>query len=115
MAVMAERSTDDAVAWRDQLLLTLTHWSAVLGGVIALVVAVRSLAFDVVDVGHPAFAAMLAGYGAIVGLRLWPSLPYQVRAVTLSAACLVVAGSAENAWVDVLHFDFLGYGNRPWF
>jgi len=94
MAVMAERSTDDAVAWRDQLLLTLTHWSAVLGGVIALVVAVRSLAFDVVDVGHPAFAAMLAGYGAIVGLRLWPSLPYQVRAVTLSAACLVVAGSA---------------------
>jgi signal transduction histidine kinase len=37
---------------------------------------------------------MLAGYGAIVGLRLWPSLPYRVRAVTLSAACLVVAGSA---------------------
>jgi len=84
----------DALGWREQLLLSLTHWSAVLGGVIALVVAFRSLASDVVDVGHPAFAAMLAGYGAIVGLRLWPGLPYRVRAVTLSAACLVVAGSA---------------------
>src|SRR6185436_15316401 len=93
-APMHERSMHDALGWREQLLLSLTHWSAVLGGVIALVVAFRSLASDVVDVGHPAFAAMLAGYGAIVGLRLWPSLPYQVRAVTLSAACLVVAGSA---------------------
>ena len=94
MPVMSERSPEDVVAWRDELLLTLTHWSAVLGGVIAVVVAIRSLAFDVVDVGHPAFAAMLAGYGAIVGLRLWPTLPYRARAVTLSAACLVVAGSA---------------------
>jgi signal transduction histidine kinase len=91
---MHERSTHDALGWREQLLLSLTHWSAVLGGVIAMVVGIRSLAFDVVDVRHPAFAAMLAGYGAIVGLRLWPSLPYRVRAVTLSAACLVVAGSA---------------------
>ncbi len=91
---MNERSPHDALEWREQLLLTLTHWSAVLGGVIATVVAIRSLAFDVVDVGHPAFAGLLAGYGAIVGLRLWPGLPYRVRAVTLSAACLIAAGSA---------------------
>ena len=94
MPGMNERSAHDALGWREQLLLTLTHWSAVLGGVIAIVVAIRSLAFDVAGVGHPAFAAVLTSYGAIVGLRLWPSLPYRVRAVTLSAACLVAAASA---------------------
>ena len=37
---------------------------------------------------------MLVGYGAIVALRLLPTLPYRVRAVGLSAASFVAAGSA---------------------
>jgi hypothetical protein len=42
MRTMTERSTRDTLGWREQLLLTLTHWSAVLGGVIAIVVAIRA-------------------------------------------------------------------------
>src|SRR5688572_2722159 len=91
---MEERRRPDVRAWREQLLNTLTHWSALFGSVIAVGVTIRALAFDFVDVRHPAFVAMDAAYGAIVALRLLPKLPYRVRAVTLSGACFVAAGSA---------------------
>jgi signal transduction histidine kinase/ActR/RegA family two-component response regulator len=94
MPVMRERRRRDARAWREHLLRTLTHWSALFGGVIAIGVVVRTLAIDFVDVRHPAFAAMFAGYGAIVVLRMFPRLPYRVRAVTLSGSCFVAAASA---------------------
>ena len=91
---MDERRRPETGQWREQLLLTLTHWGALFGGVIAIGVTIRALAFDFVDVSHPAFAAMFVGYGAIVALRLLPGLPYRVRAVTLSAACFIAAGCA---------------------
>jgi signal transduction histidine kinase/ActR/RegA family two-component response regulator len=91
---MDEHRRSETGSWREQLLLTLTHWSALFGGVIAIGVTIRALAFDFVDVRHPAFAAMFAGYGAIVALRLLPGLPYRVRAVALSAAWFIAAGSA---------------------
>ncbi len=91
---MDEHRRPETGSWREQLLLTLTHWGAILGGVIAIGVTIRALAFDFVDVSHPAFAAMFVGYGAIVALRLLPGLPYHVRAVTLSAACFIAAGGA---------------------
>jgi len=94
MPVMEERRRPDARAWREQLLNILTHWSAVFGGVIAAGATIRAIAFGFVDIRHPAFVAMLVGYGAIVALRLRPKLPYRVRAVTLSGACFVTAGSA---------------------
>ena len=84
----------DARSWREHLLLSLTHWSAVFGGVIALGVTVRAFASDFVDVRHPAFAIMIAAYGAIVALRFLPALPYRTRAATLSGACFVAAASA---------------------
>ena len=74
---MAERSRPDAPTWREELILTLTHWSALLGGIIAIAVIIRAVFFDFADVEHPAFAAMLAGYGAIVALRLLPGLSYR--------------------------------------
>jgi signal transduction histidine kinase/ActR/RegA family two-component response regulator len=91
---MDERRRPETSQWREQLLLTLAHWGALFGGVIAIGVTFRALAFDFVDVSHPAFATMLVGYGAIVALRLLPGLPYRVRAVTLSAACFIAAGGA---------------------
>ena len=91
---MDERRRPETSQWREQLLLTLAHWGALFGGVIAIGVTIRALAFDFVDVSHPAFAAMFVGYGAIVALRLLPGLPYLVRAVTLSAACFITAGGA---------------------
>ena len=66
----------DARAWREQLLLTLTHWSVLCGGVIVIAVTIRAFAFGIMDVRHPAFAVMLAAYGAIVVLRLSSRLPY---------------------------------------
>jgi signal transduction histidine kinase/ActR/RegA family two-component response regulator len=91
---MDEHQRPETGSWRELLLLTLTHWGAIFGGVIAIGVTIRTLAFDFVDVSHPAFAAMFVGYGAIVALRLLPGLPYLVRAVTLSAACFIAAGGA---------------------
>ena len=91
---MDEHRRLETDSWREQLLLTLTHWGAIFGGVIAIGVTIRALAFDFVDVSHPAFAAMFVGYGAIVALRLLPGLPYHVRAVTLSGACFTAAGAA---------------------
>jgi signal transduction histidine kinase/ActR/RegA family two-component response regulator len=91
---MDEHRRPETGSWRDQLLLTLTHWGAIFGGVIAIGVTIRALAFDFVDVSHPAFAAMFVGYGAILALRLRPGLPYHVRAVTLAAACFIAAGGA---------------------
>ena len=91
---MDEHRRLETGSWREQLMLTLTHWGAIFGGVIAIGVTIRALAFDFVDVSHPAFAAMFVGYGAIVALRLLPGLPYHVRAVTLSAACFIAAGGA---------------------
>jgi len=91
---MDERRRPETDQWREQLLLTLAHWGALFGGVIAIGITFRALAFDFVDVSHPAFAAMFVGYGAIVALRLLPGLPYLVRAVTLSAACFITAGGA---------------------
>ena len=91
---MDERRRPETGQWREQLLLTLAHWGALFGGVIAIGVTIRALAFNFVDVSHPAFAAMFVGYGAIVALRLLPGLPYLVRAVTLSAACFIAAGGA---------------------
>ena len=91
---MDERPRPAAPAWREQLLLTLTHWSALLGGVIAVGVVIRALFFDFADVRHPAFVMMFVGYGAIVALRLLPRLSYLVRATGMVAACFVAAGSA---------------------
>ena len=84
----------DARSWREELLLTLTHWCAVIGGVIAVGVVVRALAYKFVDIRHPAFSAMLIGYCAIVALRLAPRLPYAARALTLTAAAFTAAVSA---------------------
>ena len=94
MLVMDGGTRPGAGAWREGLLLSLTHWSAVFGGVIAIGVIIRALASDFVDISHPAFVAMLVGYGAIVALRLLSALPYRVRAVGLSGACFVAASSA---------------------
>jgi len=94
MPIMDQRSRLDPLAWREQLLLTVTHWGAIFGGVIAIGVTIRGLLFGFIDIHHPAFAVMMAGYGAIVGLRLWPGLSYRPRAVTLCAAGFVTAGSA---------------------
>ena len=91
---MGARTGTDPQTWRQELLHTLTHWSALFGGVIAIGVVIRALGFDFADVRHPAFAAMFVGYGAIVVLRLLPRLPYHVRAVTLSVAMFIAAGSA---------------------
>jgi signal transduction histidine kinase/CheY-like chemotaxis protein len=91
---MGSQLRPDTRAWREPLLLALTRWSAIFGGVIAIGVTVRALAFDFVDVRHPAFVTMLAGYGAIVVAQLQPRLRYGVRAVMLSGACIVAAGSA---------------------
>jgi signal transduction histidine kinase len=91
---MDERTSPEGSAWREQLLLTLIHWSALLGGVIAIGVTIRALFTDFADVRHPAFIVMLVGYGAIVVLRLLPGLSFRMQAVTWSAACFVAAGSA---------------------
>jgi signal transduction histidine kinase len=110
---MDERTRADTPAWREQLLFTLTHWSALLGGVIAIAVTIRALFFDFADVRHPSFVTMLLGYGTIVALRLLPRLSYRVRALTLSAASFVAAGSAVHlrglaaAPVLLLGFDVL--------
>jgi signal transduction histidine kinase/CheY-like chemotaxis protein len=91
---MGSPTNADARSWREELLLTLTHWSAVLGGVIAVGVIIRALAYDFVDISHPAFSAMLIGYGAIVALRLAPRAPYVARAFTLTGAGFTAAVSA---------------------
>jgi signal transduction histidine kinase/CheY-like chemotaxis protein len=91
---MDDGTSRDPRSWREQLLLSLTHWSVIFGGVIALAVAIRALASNFADVRHPAFATMFAAYGAIVGLRFLPGLSYRTRAVTLSGACFVAAASA---------------------
>jgi signal transduction histidine kinase len=91
---MDERTRPEGSPWRAQLLLTLIHWSAISGGVIAIGVTIRALFWDFADVRHPAFVAMMAGYGVIVALRLLPGLSYRVQAVTLSGACFVAASSA---------------------
>ena len=87
--------------WREQLLLTLTHWGAIFGGVIAIGVTIRALAFNFVDVSHPAFAAMFVGYGAIVALRLLPGLPYLLYEQSRSrrrASSLPAALSSCAVW-----------------
>jgi signal transduction histidine kinase/ActR/RegA family two-component response regulator len=94
MTIMAERTRYVSRIWREQLLRALTHWSAILGGVIAIGVTIRGLAIDFVDVRHPAFAAMLVAYGAVVVLRLLSDLPHGVRAVALTSASFIAAGSA---------------------
>lgn len=94
MGFMDERSRADAPAWREQLLLTVTHWSALFGGVIAIGVIIRAIFFKFADVSDPSFIAMFTGYGAIVAMRLLPRLPYRVRALTMSAASFVAAGGA---------------------
>jgi signal transduction histidine kinase/ActR/RegA family two-component response regulator len=91
---MDDRTGPDTRSWREHLLLSLTHWSVVFGGVIALGVTVRAFASDFVDVRHPAFAIMFGAYGVIVALRFLPGLPYRTRAATLSGACFVAAASA---------------------
>jgi signal transduction histidine kinase/CheY-like chemotaxis protein len=91
---MDERSRADAPAWREQLLLTVTHWSALFGSVIAVGVIVRAVLFDFADVSDPSFITMFLGYGAIVAMRLLPRLPYRVRALTMSAASFAAAGGA---------------------
>ena len=91
---MGSGTSWDARSWRDELLLTLTHWCAVIGGIIAVGVVIRALAYEFVDVRHPAFSAMLIGYCAIVALRLSPRLPYSARALTLTAAAFTAAVSA---------------------
>jgi signal transduction histidine kinase len=94
MGFMDERSRADAPAWREQLLLTVTHWSALFGGVIAVGVIIRAVFFNFADAGDPSFIAMFLGYGAIVATRLLPGLSYRVRALTMSAAGFVAAGGA---------------------
>lgn len=91
---MDVRTSPDARSWREHLLLALTHWSAVFGGVIALGVTVRAFVSDFVDVRHPAFATMFVAYGVVVALRFLPGLPYRTRAATLSGGCFVAAASA---------------------
>src|SRR5262245_54420896 len=91
---MGSQLRPDTRAWREPLLLALTRWSVIFGGVIAIGVTVRALAHDFVDVRHPAFVTMLTGYGAIVVAHFLPRLRYGVRAVMLSGACIVAAGSA---------------------
>ena len=91
---MGSRTSLDAHAWREELLFTLTHWCAVFGGVIAVGVVIRALAYDFVDIRRPAFSAMLSGYFAIVALRLAPRVPYVVHAVTLIGAGFTAAVSA---------------------
>jgi len=91
---MDARTSPDARSWREHLLLSLTHWSAVFGGVIALGVTVRAFVSDFVDVRHPAFATMFVAYGVVVALRFLPGLPYRTRAATLSGGCFVAAASA---------------------
>ena len=71
---MDERTTFEGSAWRQQLLLTLIHWSTLFGGVIAIGVTIRALFFDFADVRDPAFIAMLVGYGGIAVLRFLPGL-----------------------------------------
>src|SRR5678815_4049263 len=97
MGFMDERSRADAPAWREQLLLTVTHWSALFGGVIAVGVIIRSVFFNFADAGDPSFIAMFLGYGAIVATRLLPGLSYRVRELTMSAAGFVVAGGVRGA------------------
>jgi signal transduction histidine kinase/CheY-like chemotaxis protein len=91
---MGSRTSLDTRSWRGELLLTLTHWCALIGGVIAIGVVIRALAYDFVDIRHPAFSAMLIGYCAIVAIRLAPRLPYVARALTLTAAAFTAAVSA---------------------
>ncbi len=91
---MDERTRGDARAWREHLLRTSIHWASLFGAVIAIGVLIRAFFFEFVDVSSPAFAAMFVGYGAIVALRLLPKVPYNVRAVVLSAASFVAGGSA---------------------
>jgi signal transduction histidine kinase/CheY-like chemotaxis protein len=91
---MASLTSVNVHSWREDLLLTLTHWCAVFGGVIAIGVIIRALFYNFVDVRHPAFSAMLVGYCAIVALRLAPGLPYAARAVTLVGAAFMAAVSA---------------------
>jgi signal transduction histidine kinase/ActR/RegA family two-component response regulator len=83
-----------AQSWREQLLHTLTHWGALFGAVIAVGVTIRAFGSNFIDVRHPAFAAMFAGYGAIVVLRLVPAIPYRAKAIALLLATIVAAGSA---------------------
>ena len=90
-------------SWREQLLLSLTHWSVIFGGVIALGVAIGALTSNFGDLRHPAFAIMFAAYGAIVGLRFLPGLPYGTRAVTLSGACFVAAAQVLACATELLN------------
>ena len=91
---MDERTTFEGSAWRQQLLLTLIHWSTLFGGVIAIGVTIRALFFDFADVRDPAFIAMLVGYGGIAVLRFLPGLSYGARATALSSATFIAASSA---------------------
>ncbi|HEU4688195.1 MAG TPA: ATP-binding protein [Vicinamibacterales bacterium] len=91
---MDERTAFEGSAWREQLLVTLIHWSTLFGGVIAIGVTLRALFFDFADVRDPAFIAMLVGYGGIAVLRFLPSLSYRVRATALLSATFIAASSA---------------------
>jgi signal transduction histidine kinase/CheY-like chemotaxis protein len=110
---MDERTRPGGRAWREQLLLTVTHWSAVFGGIIALGVAIRAVGSNFVDVRHPAFAIMLVTFAAIVAIRFSPGLPYRVRAIVLSgagfasAACAVVLRGLAAAPVLLLGLSVL--------
>jgi|RhiMethySRZTD1v2_1073278.scaffolds.fasta_scaffold00111_45 signal transduction histidine kinase/ActR/RegA family two-component response regulator len=110
---MDSRTSAHARSWREELLLTLTHWSAVFGGVIAIGVIIRARTNDFIDIHHPAFTAMLIGYFAIVALRLTPRLPFAARAVTLigagftAAVCAVVLRGLAPAPVLLIGLDVL--------
>jgi two-component system cell cycle sensor histidine kinase/response regulator CckA len=91
---MDERTGSEGRGWRQQLLLTLIHWSTLFGGVIAIGVTIRAFFFDFVDVRHPAFIAMFVGYGGIAALRFLPGLSYRAQAIALSTASFIAASSA---------------------
>jgi hypothetical protein len=46
---MGSRTSVEALSWREELLFTLTHWSVIFGGVIAIAVILRALVYDFVE------------------------------------------------------------------
>ncbi len=61
---MEEERELPSAGWHDALLLKLTHWSAILGGVMAVSVAAQALILGQLDVRHPAFWAMYLAWAA---------------------------------------------------
>ena len=91
----------------------MTHWAAVCSGVVAIEVTVRALVFGFVDVRIPAFVVMLAGYVAIVALRILSPLPVSrpgglaVWRVFVSAASAVLLRGLAPAPVLLLGLSVL--------